>query len=375
LDYDIGRGIGYYTDHADIDDQENHLESMKGYYYTRRDYLYFLDSVVIVNPKYKIYSDTLKYFTQTKTSYFYGPTQIIGDSSYIYCERGWYNTQTDISQLNQRALVRNKNQTVKADSLYYEKLTGYGRAVNNVEIIDSSKNIILKGNHAIYYEQNKYARLTDRAQFVQISDKDTLYLHADTLLSELDTSGSKLIKAYYAVRIFRNNLQGKCDSLSYSFADSVIRLYNAPVLWSEDQQLTADYIEIQTENQKAKTMYLKGSSFIIAMKDTSKFDQIKGKNMTCHFKNNEMYKVDVNGNGQTIYYPKDEKGIIGANKAECSDLIIYLLKGKVNSIKFIKKPDATLYPLKIAPINELVLKGFKWMDSIRPKNKDDIFRK
>ena len=120
---------------------------------------------------------------------------------------------------------------------------------------------------------------------------------------------------------------------------------------------------------------MKGSAFIIALKDTSKYDQIKGKNMTCHFKNNEMYRVDVNGNGQTIYYPKDEKGIIGVNKAECSDLIIYINDGKVSSIKFLKKPDATLYPLKTAPAEELVLKGFKWFDDIRPKNKEDIFRK
>jgi len=376
LDYDIGRGVGYYTHHADIDDQKNHLESKKGYYYTRRDFLDFLDSVIIINPDYKIYSDTLKYNTISKVAYFLGPTQIISDSSYIYCERGWYNTRTDISQLNQHALVRNKNQIVKGDSLYYEKHTGFGRAVNNVEIIDSIKNIILKGNNAIYYEQTKYARMTERAQFVQISENDTLFLHADTLLSELDTSGSKIIKAFYGVRLFRNNMQGKCDSMAYSFADSVIRLYNLPVLWSKEQQLTADYVEIQTENQKAKTMYMKGSAFIIARQDTSKYDQIKGKNMTCHFRNNEMYRVDVNGNGQTVYYPKDEKeGFIGANKAECSDLIIYLKGGEVSIIKFLKKPDATLYPLKIAPINELTLKGFVWLDKIRPKDKNDIFRK
>jgi lipopolysaccharide export system protein LptA len=377
LDYDIGRAIGYYTDHADIVDKENHLESMKGYFYTRKDLLAFFDSVIIINPDYKIYSDTLKYNTISKIAYFFGPTDIISDSSNIYCERGWYNTQTDISQLNQHALVRNKNQTVKGDSLYYEKLTGYGRAVKNVEIIDADKNIILKGNHGIYYEQKSYARMTDRAEFLQISDKDTLFLHADTLLSELDTSGFKLIKAFYGVRIFRKNMQGKCDSMAYSFADSVIRLYNQPVLWSEEQQLTADYMEIQTENQKAKTMFMRGAAFIVAMKDTSKFDQIKGKNMTCHFRNNEMYRVDVNGNGQTIYYPLDDKnkGFIGVNKAECSDLVIYLADGKVSTIKFLKKPDATLYPIKMAPINEVTLKGFIWLDDIRPKNKTDIFRK
>lgn len=376
LDYDLGRGVAYYTCHADISDHENHLESKKGYYYTRTDMLDFRDSVIIVNPDYTINSDTLKYHTISKVAYFFGPTEIKGDSSYIYCERGWYNTETDISQLNRRALVRNKRQTVLGDSLYYEKHTGFGKAVNNVQIIDDENNIILKGNDAVYYENKEYARITNRAAFLQVSDNDTLYLHADTLMSELDTAGFKIIKAYFGVRIFKSNLQGKCDSLAYSFADSVIRLYRIPVLWSEEQQMTADYIEIQTKNQQAKTMLMNGSAFIIAMKDSSKYDQIKGKNMTCHFRNNKIFRVNVNGNGQTIFYPKDDDNeYIGANKADCSDLVIYIEEGKISTIKFLKKPDAVLFPIEEAPINELVLKGFQWLDTIRPKNKDDIFRK
>lgn len=376
LDYDVGRGIAYYICHANINDADNHLESMRGYFYTRTDMLDFLDSVIIINPDYTINSDTLKYHTVSKVAYFYGPTEIKSDSSYIYCERGWYNTVTDISQLNRNALVRNKKQTVIGDSLYYEKHTGYGKAVNNVQIIDKDKNIILTGNNAVYFENSDYARLTDRAVFMQVNENDTLYLHADTLMSELDSAGSKMIKAFHGVRIFRSNLQGKCDSLAYSFADSVIRLYHIPVLWSEEQQLTADYIEIQTLNQQAKTMLMKGSAFIVALKDTSKYDQIKGKNMTCHFRNNEIFRVDVNGNGQTIYYPKDENNeFIGANKADCSDLVIYISEGKINIIKFLKKPDAVLYPIEQAPINEMILKGFIWLDDVRPKNKDDIFRK
>jgi len=375
IEYDILNGIGYYTHHADIVSDENHLESKKGYYYTKKDLFDFRDSVIVINPKYRITSDTLKYNTKRKIAYFFGPTQIVGDSNYIYCERGWYNTESDKSQLNRHAIVKNKKQTVKGDSLYYEKFTGYGRGINNVEIIDSVKKIILKGNRAVYYENNGFARITERAEFIQYSEGDSLYLHADTLLTSLDTAGKKIIKAFHGVRIYKSNLQGKCDSLTYSFSDSILRFYKFPVLWSGENQLTADYIEILIENQEAKTMHLIGSSFMGGYKDTLKFDQIKGKNMTCHFRHNEIYRIDVNGNGQTVYYPKDKNELIGANKAECSDLIIYIVNGKVNSIMFLKKPDATLYPLTMAPVNELILKGFKWYGDLRPVNKDDIFRK
>ena len=57
------------------------------------------------------------------------------------------------------------------------------------------------------------------------------------------------MRAYHGCRIFSKDLQAKCDSLSYSFQDSVIRLYKSPVLWSEENQLTSDSMAIFTKNQ------------------------------------------------------------------------------------------------------------------------------
>lgn len=375
LDYNLGEGVGYYMNHATIVNEKNTLESIIGYYYTRRDLFDFEDSVVVTNPDYVIYSDRMKYNTETKITYFVEPTEIFSDSSYIYCERGWYNTETDISQLNQNALVRNSRQTIKGDSLYYEKITGFGRAIENVEIIDDEQNILLTGDRGIYYENIDYVRLTEKAQFIQVTSEDSLYLHADTLLSEVDTGDTKFIKAYYGVRIFKSNLQGRCDSMAYSFADSVIRLYDNPILWSDENQLSAEYIEIHTENRQVKTMYLEKSAFIVSMEDTSKYNQIKGRNMVCHFKNNELYRIDVYGNGQTVYYPTDSEGVVGVNKVICSDLKIYMEDGKVSTITFLKKPDGKLYPLESAPKNELVLQGFEWLENLRPLSKEDIFIK
>jgi len=376
LDYNISDGIGYYTRHADIVNVENHLESVIGYYHTRSDLFDFQDNVVITNPDYRILSDRMKYNTITKVAFFMGPTEIFSDSSYIYCERGWYNTETDISQLNQNALVRSKTQTIKGDSLYYEKVNGFGRAIGNVEIIDTAENMILRGKRGIYYENPEYAVLTEFAEFIQVSGSgDSIHLHADTLLSVIDTSDVKHIKAFHGVRIFRNDMQGRCDSLDYSLSDSVIRLFYEPVLWFEESQITADYIELHTERRQPKTMYLYNSSFIISQEEKDKFNQIKGKNMVCHFRKNELYRIDVKGNGQAVYYPKDNDGIIGANKAECSDMIIYVKNGNPKSISLLKKPDAMLYPLETAPVNELLLKGFKWQENLRPLSKQDIFNK
>jgi len=377
LDFNIRENYGYYTNGGDIVSGQNNLRSEKGYYYANTKTFFFKDSVVINNPDYDIYSDTLRYNTESKIAWFYGPTEIISDENYIYCENGWYDTDKDISQFNKNAWLKSKDQILRGDSLYYERNTGFGQAFNNVQLRDLKQNVILQGNFAEYYEEPESALLTDSAVFMQITDdkeKDTIYVHADTLRSVLDTTGlHKIIKAYYKVKIFEKDLQGKCDSLAYSFADSTIRLYREPVLWSADNQLTAEYIEIQTKNGNVDKIVMENTAFIISKVDSVRFNQIKGKKMTGYFKDNELSRINVDGNGQTIYFARDRNMVVGVNKAESSSLIIYLQDRKIKKINFINKPEATLYPPFALEGNDLVLKDFKWYNMYRPLNKRDIF--
>ena len=99
-------------------------------------------------------------------------------------------------------------------------------------------------------------------------------------------------------------------------------------------------------------------AFIINQEDSSKFNQIKGKTMICHFRNNELYRIDVNGNGQTVYYAKDKDQLIGVNVAQSSDLVITVKENKPDIIRFITKPSATLYPLETGPKRRIDPEGF-----------------
>jgi hypothetical protein len=206
------------------------------------------------------------------------------------------------------------------------------------------------------------------------NDKDTMYVHADTLVSVTDSTGKeKIVRAYFHVKIFKQDMQGKCDSLSYTTADSTIRLFHLPVLWSDENQLTSNYIELHMANKKPNTADLYGNCFIISMADSNKFNQIKGRNMIGFFKDNELYKVAVFGNGQTIYFAPEKNEIIGMNKAESSDLIIFIEKRKIKKIEFLTKPSAILYPIIKAPAEEQKFRDFKWYTKSRPDNKDEIF--
>lgn len=186
---------------------------------------------------------------------------------------------------------------------------------------------------------------------------------------------ARLVLAYYKVRFFRKDFQGKCDSLAYWSKDSTIQLYTGPVIWSGKNQITANFIEMINRTKDPDEIRMKEDAFIIAMEDDSlRFNQIKGKNMTGFVRKNELYRIDVAGNGESNYYARDKTGIIGLNSAQSSNITIYMDKGKVKKIVFIKSPEGELKPLDKLEDGDKLLPGFNWQEDIRPKNKEDIFR-
>jgi lipopolysaccharide export system protein LptA len=375
IDYDLNLDIAYYFNKGKIENGENTLVSEIGYYYSKENLFFFKDSVIIRNPDYTMYSDTLRYNTVSKVAFFLGPSDIIGKDNYIYCENGWYDTERNISQFNKNAFLRNKENILKGDSIYYDRDNGLGKAFINVELIDTAQNLVLMGNNVLYLEPTQFALLTDSAVMIKIDNGDSLFVHADTLKSVPDTiPDRKLMLAYNHVKIFRYDLQGKCDSLVYSDIDSVFRFYGEPVLWTEENQLTADFISIETRHSGLYKINMSNAAFIISMEDTSRYNQIKGRDMTGWFNENQLYRIDVTGNGQTIYYARDKGELQGVNKAESTNLRIYLKDRKIERINFITKPDAIYYPLDKFPPAESRLENFKWYGEYRPMSRYDIFR-
>ena len=374
LDFNTNDNSGYFYNGGTIVDSTNVLESRNGYYYPQSKTYFFKDSVVVTNPKYKIFSDTLKYFQPKEQVFVFGPTRIYSDSNFIYCENGWYDMKNEKAQISRNSYLINKKQKLKADSIYFEKLNGFGKAYRNVELTDSAQNIIIRGNYATYYSNPEKAMVTDSAILLQITQNDTLYLHADTLRSLLDTSGRyKILKAYKRAKIFKTDFQAACDSLEYSLKDSTITMHSQPILWAFDNQITADKIDIFTKNSKIDKVELYNTAFLVSEADTGKYNQVKGKNMTGFFRENRLYKVEVRFNSQSNYFPKDKDEISGFNKAESRDMDIYMTNNKIDRIIFLSKPEATFFPLEGLSPEIIFLKGFEWLIEHKPRSKNDIF--
>jgi len=376
LNYNRLAGIAYYMGGGILTQEDSRLTSGRGRFVLDAEIFYFMDSVVITNPDYTIHTDSMKYNTQTEISYFNGPTVITGEDRYIYCEGGWYDMQQDISFVTDHAYMEEAGRILKGDTLYYEAEQGFGRAISNVEMIDTAQNMTLKGNFGLYFSDQERVLVTDSALMIQIDGPDTMYVHADTLRTMQNPDfeeASRILRAYHKVKIFRTDLQVMCDSLVYVEADSAFDFFVEPVLWTEENQLTASHIRVKMVDQKLERMQLNGVAFVASQKDSVSFDQMRGKEMTGYFTDNKLIKIDVTGNGQTIYYATDQDILVGANKTVCSNLSIYLQDNQISKVVYTSQPDGTYYPLSMFPAEETRLSDFKWLEEWRPLRWEDVF--
>ena len=188
----------------------------------------------------------------------------------------------------------------------------------------------------------------------------------------------RLMKGYRNVRIFRSDMQAVCDSMTSISIDSTIHLYINPVLWNQSNQITAEWIDVYTERQQLARAECMGDPIMSAQLDTMHYNQVAGKQMTAWFRNNEVYRDDVNGNVQTIYYMQDGEPpkITDVAFFESGDCSFYIEQKQVVQITYRKEPVWHIVPLvKLEPDRELFLKGFKWEGERRPTQRDVFDRR
>jgi len=377
LNYDRNTNIGYYLDGGMIVDSINELTSVYGQYSPDTKLAFFKKNVKLTNPQFVLTSDTLKYSTETKIATILGPSVIKSDSGTIYSSHGWYNTITDESMLYKRSLVYNKEKTqsITADSLFYNRKTGLSEAFGNMFLNDTVKKIILTGNYGYMDQIQNFALATDSAQLIEYSQADTLFLHADTLL--MKTIGNEReMKAYYGVRIFRNDLQGVCDSLQFNTKDSTLRMYKDPILWNTDYQMTGDTIVIFFNDSTIERAHIINYAFSTEKIDTTYYNQLKGKNMKIYFTDGEARLIDVNGNAETIFFPVENDGsFIGMNTTESSYLSIRIKNRKPERMVLWPSPKGSTIPLPDLTPETKFLKGFVDFEYLRPIDRYDIFVK
>lgn len=377
LDYDRLYNLGYFFEGGRLEDGDNVLTSEWGEYSPVTREAIFNYNVRLTNPKFVLVSDTLHYNTRTSIAHIVGPSNIDNGDNHIYSELGFYDTKGDKAYLLERSILTNKGKRLVGDSVFYDNEAGIGEAFDNVVYTDEINKNALTGNYCFYNEKIGYALATDSAVAIDYSQKDTMYMHADSMklyTFHMDTDSMyREVRAYNKVRAYRVDMQAVCDSLVFNSKDSCMTLYKDPIIWNQGQQLLGEEIKAYMNDSTLDSIRVINQALMVERVDSVHYNQIAGREMRSYFKNGEIDWTWVIGNVLVDYYVLDDDSLITMmDYTETSELKLYMVDKKMDHI-WMPAAVGTFYPLGLIPPEKLYLPTFAWFDYIRPLNKEDIF--
>ena len=248
--------------------------------------------------------------------------------------------------------------------------------------------IILPDKDAARKAQKSKSKSQDKDDATdEITDKknevalDTTSTSIDTLLtaSATDTIFTGIMDTldYFAgdndVRIFKSDMQAVCDSLVYNKRDSLFTLHHLPFVWSDSSQIAGDTIHILLKNNKVDRLIVSAGASIINSADLIFFNQIRGRHLVALFAESKIYRMNVNGDAQIVYYmTDDDKAYIGVNTTEASNMTFLLTDNKITDIKNYVEPKSKVLPMKKTDHEAIKVKGFIWNIEKRPKDVADL---
>lgn len=380
LDFDRNENLGYFIEHGTLFDGESNLTSCYGEYNVDTKDAFFQYDVCLEHPDFKMLSDTLFYNTGSKMATILGPTNMYSNDSEVYSERGRYNTVKRLAYLLDRSILYNDNKDVTADSIFYDMNKGYSEVFGNIVYNDTVNRNMLTGEYAYLNEMVDSAYVTGRAVVTDYSQRDSLFMHADTIWAvsyNLDTDSLyRQIKAYNKVRAWGEEMQAVCDSLIFDSRDSCMTMYKDPILWNKGVQLLGEEIKVYMDTASIDWVHVINQTlYAEPVRSENDYNQIKGQEMKFYFDEGRLSEMQVIGSVEIIFYPIDDSDstLVGMNTTIAGRAIAYLDRGKVEKMVIPKEAKGVFYPMSQRPYEKRYLDNFAWFDYVRPQNKDDIF--
>lgn len=236
----------------------------------------------------------------------------------IVTEKGTHNLNTKESFLTKNSKIFYNDKILTGDEMYYNQLTGFGKATGNVTLDDPLEKRYLKGGYGEIFEKKDSAMMTKSPYAVKILEKDSIYFASEKILSyqrpdSADITKKKsFLRAFRKARIYKSNAQGRADSIAFNETDGIMHMYTEPILWSGEKQVTGDKIEayFNTETENIDSLKVIGNALAISKVDSlnlvDEFNQVKGKLMTVYYEGRDIKEVKVIGNAQAITFADEE---------------------------------------------------------------------
>lgn len=403
LDYDMTTNIGTYKHGGTVKNKKTILTSREGYYYADLKDVYFKQKVELKDPVYYLKTDSLLYNTEQGLARFIAET-FIKDSSgrTIETREGYYNLTTGKAEFGRRPIIRDPKSRlfITADRFEKDDSLQIFHGMGNVIIKDSVQGTTIIAGDVYKDDKREIMLATNKPLMIVKQEEDSIYIAADTLFSarltdlyaKKDTvvkekvKGTKVVdvnnkdstnryfEAYRHVRIFSDSLQAVGDSLFYSFKDSIFRLYQGPVIWSKESQITGDTVLVFTKNKKADRIKVFNNSFLINQVQPGIYNQVKSSRMDGYFREGNIDSVRAAGFAECIYYIQDEdSAFTGINESKSDVLDIYFGEQTLQKVVFRSAVTGTVWPIRMKDPSEMRLPNFQWLEQRRPKTKYELF--
>jgi lipopolysaccharide export system protein LptA len=361
LEYQTTSRIGSYGSGAFIKDGENYLKSRVGYYDPNNKQVRFKTNVILETPDYIIQTDTLVYHTEDKVAHFYRYTQINSDKEQIILFKGYYDTDKRKGYFTDGFNYTSNEQHLMADTAIFDETNGFGVAIGNVWMYDSSENAQVWGNRAIYRKGLHWVQVYGNALAVK-ADKDSMYIYGDTLTVWKDTvKRAQYTQALGSVRLFQKNNAATAGKLLYSSLDSTIRLRGKPVVWDSASRLSGDSINFQIEQKKLRYGSLFYHALIVMKEDSSHYSQIQGDSVFYQMDTQQrIEKSWVYRKGKSVYYIRENNEVTSAVSVESEHMKFAFNQNQIDKVHFYIKPKGAVYPLDQLPDDKRNLDRFIW---------------
>ncbi len=414
LTYNIKSKVVRLLDESTVVTENSTIQTKKGQYDSKSGNAVFESRTTIENEDQIIIGNKITYNDKN------GYAKAVGDVV-VFDTKNESQLNADVAEYNKLSgygkatghvvIVQDGGKTIlRAKETTYNKKTGYARADGQVSVIDTLEKSKLLSGTLEFNENSGFMMATKNPKFVTLADKDSLFMRADTLISlrashlnqldkkeikskdkktstwiyslleadstykSEDKEEKKMLIANHHVRIFSDSMQAVCDSLHYSQVDSNFKLFKDPVMWSKNQQSRADTIFIQTSNSQLSEVNLIQSAMLISETgQVNMYDQVSGNYVNAFFIENEIDKVKVDQNAESLYYAKDDDGAyIGMNQAESAKMDVFFKDKELDHIVMLENPKGVFYPIDQLTEQNKFLTSFKLYTERKPKSKEDI---
>ncbi|MEN6569197.1 MAG: OstA-like protein [Rikenellaceae bacterium] len=434
IDYFTKDSIGmFYNGGCLMNKDSSFIESSNGYYYAKEDRFLFQMKVEMQSDTVLMKTDSLAYLAKENKAVFLTKTLAWQGDGFLMAKGGWYDRNNEYIHFSNDVYIKTKNNEIWAKEIDFDRKTGNAKLEYDVQVLDTAQSAIILADRvnytskpesivlekepsiALFTVENEvrdtlffsadtiiyqtrlhkdvdssvitiskqrrdlskrdpiteiYSSLKAKASLLNKTNSDTV--NVDTLTVNMDTVKVKFLTAFKNVKFYRSNIQGVCDSLQFNSLDSLIRLYKEPIIWNENKQLSADSIQVILSGRKLKKAELNSSAFVVMQEDSSHYDQVKSADIIIFFDDGKLSKFDALGSASVLFFFEEDSVLTTMNEKECKALSATMLDNKIHRVRYFENINSNAYPLFNLPDNKQKLKGFKWADEKRPKNRYDV---